>query len=381
MILEETKPDFLIMSQTNLHHNHLFHEICKSKGIRILMLGPSRFGFRNIISTDSEKMDETFKNINSSSSQQTWDDLQNYLKRFDSFKNSTQWKKRFLSSRLKHIQSALNFLFTSNSNVKTHYTYYGRTKFNVLTKQVYYSIIEKYRSYFIDKHFTSDLNSKRPFVYFPLHEEPEAILLLNSPFNTNQLEIIKQIAKSLPIGHDLFVKEHFIMNSRGWRKTSFYKEIMDLPNVKLIHPTVSPKKILEKCSLVITIAGTSGLEAALNKKPCIIFTDTLYDKLPSVIRLKNIEELPKTIIDSLQIIVNPSDLIEYAQFIDENSFEFDAIALGLDANDHFYYGGFLINTEITSSQMESFLKKHDTIFEKFALEHVKKINYYNSSLE
>jgi hypothetical protein len=380
MILDELKPDFLIMPQTNLHHNHLFHELCKSKGIKILMLGPSRFGYRSIISTDSEKIDDIFKIESSQLNQETWEDLQKYLQRFDSFKNSTQWKKRFLTSKLDHIKAASAYLFNNNSNVKTHYTYYGRTKINVLTKQIFYLLVEKYRAYFIDKFLTKNLNSDRPFIYFPLHEEPEAILLLNSPFYTNQLELIKQIAKSLPIGYDLFVKEHFIMNSRGWRKTSFYKELMNLPNVQLIHPTIPPKQILERCSLVINIAGTSGLEAALNKKPCIIFSDTLYDKLPSVTRVRNIEDLPSIIKNSLKMKVNPSDIIEYAKFIDENSFEFDGIGIGLDANDHFYHGGFLIDTEITPIQMESFLQKHYDTFEKFALEHVKKINYYNTHM-
>lgn len=380
MILDELKPDFLIMQQTNLHHNHLFHELCKSKGIKILMLSTSRFGYRSIISTDSERIDDIFKIESSKLNQGTWEDLQNYLQRFDSFKNSTQWKERFLMSRFKHIKSAFTYLFTSNSNVNTHYTYYGRTKINVLTKQIFYLLIEKYRAYFIDKFLSKNLNSDRPFIYFPLHEEPEAILLLSSPFYTNQLELIKQIAQSLPIGYDLFVKEHFIMNSRGWRKTSFYKEIINLPNVRLIHPTVTPKEILEKCSLVITIAGTSGLEAALHKKPCIIFSDTLYDKLPSVTRVRNIEDLPNVIKNSLKIEVNPSDIIEYAKFIDENSFEFDATGIGLDANDHFFHGGFLANIEITNIQMESFLKKHYDVFEKFALEHIKKINYYTTHM-
>jgi hypothetical protein len=44
------------------------------------------------------------------------------------------------------------------------------------------------------------------------------------------------------------------------------------------------------------------------------------------------------------------------------------------------YGGFLIDTEITPIQMESFLQKHYDTFEKFALEHVKKINYYNAHM-
>ena len=53
-------------------------------------------------------------------------------------------------------------------------------------------------------------------------------------FYTNQIEIIRHIAKSLPIGYKLCVKEHPAMNTRGWRSVSDYKEIMD-NNLAPIH--------------------------------------------------------------------------------------------------------------------------------------------------
>ena len=42
MILDEVKPDFLIMFETHQQHNHIFYEICKARKIKILMTTNSR---------------------------------------------------------------------------------------------------------------------------------------------------------------------------------------------------------------------------------------------------------------------------------------------------------------------------------------------------
>ena len=76
------------------------------------------------------------------------------------------------------------------------------------------------------------------------------------------------------------------MDTRDWRSFSFYKKIMDLPNVKMLHHTIHPKNILPKCSMVITVGGTAGFEAAFYEKPTITFVDTLYSSLKSVEILK-----------------------------------------------------------------------------------------------
>jgi len=377
-VLDDVKPDFLIIPQTNVHHTHLFHELCKAKGIKILMLGPSRFGYRCIISTDTDKIDEVIINSSEKIEETTWDDLENYLEKFNSFKNSSSWKKKFLTSKSKQLKAICKFLLSKNNNVHTHYTYFGRTKLRVFAIQLYYKIIETYRNYFINANLINELNVDKPFIYFPLHEEPESSLLLCAPFYTNQIEVITQIVKSLPIGYDLYVKEHFVMSARGWRELSFYKQLMKLPNVKLIHPSITPKQILEKCSLVITIGGTSGLEAALNKKPSIIFTDVDYAKLPSVKKINRIEELPEAIKASLKIKVNPIDIIKFTKFVEDNSFEFDLMEIGSDSNEHFFYGGFLSDVEVTDNQMKLFLDEHDSEFSTLAMEHIKKIQKYHT---
>ena len=105
----------------------------------------------------------------------------------------------------------------------------------------------------------------------------------------NQLEIVKHIAKSIPVDFKLYVKEHMVMKYRFWRPISYYKQIMNLPNVVLIHPSLTNVELLKKCSIAFTVTGTTGLEAGYYGKPSIIFGHTSYDSLPSVHRIKNLE--------------------------------------------------------------------------------------------
>ena len=65
--------------------------------------------------------------------------------------------------------------------------------------------------------------------------------MLDAPFFTNQLEIIRNVAKSLPIGYKLFVKEQAAMVTRSWRSIDWYKQLAKIPNVVLIHHSLSMK--------------------------------------------------------------------------------------------------------------------------------------------
>ncbi len=200
--------------------------------------------------------------------------------------------------------------------------------------------------------------------------------MIASPFYTNQIETIRHIAKSLPPDYKLFVKEHPTQTIRGWREISFYKEILEIPNVDLLHPSVSSEEIMKRCSLVITVGGTSGLEAAFYQKPSIIFADMGYGVLPSVYRIKSVTELPDAIRISLQKTVNPNDLGKYVDIVEKNSFEFDYTGFQIECANYFYYGGHLIDVEIPEEKMKYFLEEHRSIFEQITSEYIKKIKQH-----
>ena len=236
------------------------------------------------------------------------------------------------------------------------------------------SIKKKLREKFMQKNLLLDVDLKKPFVYFPLGVDPEANILITAPFFTNQIEMARSVAKSLPVGYELYVKENPAQISREWRKISEYKEIMEIPNVKLLHPSVSNEKLLENSSLVLTIAGSSGFEAAFYEKPSIVFSDVDYTLLPSVHRIKEIEKLPELIRTCLSEKVNPEDLDRFLTLLEKNTFDFDMRGLNTKILEHFFQGGYLLDTEISESQMKEFLADNKSLFEKLSLEYIKKIN-------
>ena len=228
----------------------------------------------------------------------------------------------------------------------------------------------------MDKNLLHVIDDSTPFVYFPLQIMPERTLLISSPFNTNQIEIIRHISKSLPIGYKLCVKEHPVQIIREWRKTSFYNEILDIPNVQFLHHSIKTEDVMTKCSLVITINGASGLEAAIYKKPSILFSDFSYSILPAVHQIKSIDELPAAIRLSLRKKVDPIDVDKYFNLLETNTFDFDMIEYDLDYHNYFYHSGYLIDTDIPEEKAKQFIKKYESSFDIIADEFIKKINYF-----
>lgn len=138
-----------------------------------------------------------------------------------------------------------------------------------------------------------DANDK--YVYMPLHLIPESTTFVKAPFYINELNIIEQVSKALPINWKLYVKEHQAM--LGERSFKFYNEIKKIPNVKLVQFNYydDPKPWIENAVGVITITGTAAYEAALLGKKSIIFGDVPFSLIEGVLRIYSFEELPSII--------------------------------------------------------------------------------------
>ena len=270
------------------------------------------------------------------------------------------------------------FLNPFNSGYQIRYSNYKRSRMKIFKRQLTLAIKRYFRESFINKNFINTIPDTS-FVFFPMHYEPERTLSTDAPFFTNQLETIRSIAKSLPIEYKLVVKEHPVMKTLGWRKISYYKELLDLPNVVLVHPSMTPESLYKKCSLVITTTGTAGFEAAFYNKPTIVLADVIYSELSSIHRLKSIEELPATIKTVLDTKVESKDLINFIKKIEQNSFRFDTNQLATNFSSKYYYGGFQTDEEISIEKIEQFLKDHEDDLTKSSMEHIKKINLINTS--
>ena len=137
------------------------------------------------------------------------------------------------------------------------------------------------------------------------------------------------------------------------------------------------KGLVKKSSLVITIAGTSSLEAAFYEKPSIVMAHIIYiDFLPFIYRIKNLEELPSTIRTALKSKVNLTDLNRFIEIIQKESFVYDPYVFNNKFNP--IYNSLYSDVSISESQMKDFLNHNKNTFEMLALEHLKKIKSSNS---
>lgn len=138
------------------------------------------------------------------------------------------------------------------------------------------------------------------YAFFPLHSEPELTLLIYSKPYMNQIEAIRLNSFNLPVGMKLLVKEH--PWSIGKRPLSYYKKLLEIPNVILANPSLTSRELVSHADLITVISGTTGFEALIIGKPVIVLGWTPFGFLPDCMirHVKNPEELGSEIKDLLE---------------------------------------------------------------------------------
>lgn len=110
---------------------------------------------------------------------------------------------------------------------------------------------------------------KGPFVFFPLAMEPETTLSRLSPEFLSQHSAIVMLARNVPAGVRVAVKE--TLYCAGRRPKDFYSHISELKNVVFVNAQEPGLKMIGAADAVATITGTAGHEAAVMGKPVILF--------------------------------------------------------------------------------------------------------------
>jgi hypothetical protein len=117
----------------------------------------------------------------------------------------------------------------------------------------------------------------RPFVLMTLHKQPEFTIDVMATPLTDQVACAKALARSLPITHDLYVKEHLV--ALGWRTRAFYDALRAIPGVRLIDPRARTFDLIRNARLVVAATGTSTYEASLLGVPAVTFGPTVFSRV------------------------------------------------------------------------------------------------------
>ncbi len=129
------------------------------------------------------------------------------------------------------------------------------------------------------------------YVYMPLHLIPESSVFVKASYYVDELNLIEQVSKALPIGWKLYVKEHQAM--LGERGFEFYRKVKEIHNVRLVQINYykDPKPWIVNSKGVVTITGTAAYEAALLGKRSIIFGNVPFALIDGITRIKSFDEL------------------------------------------------------------------------------------------
>ena len=121
----------------------------------------------------------------------------------------------------------------------------------------------------------------RPFVYFPLHLQPELTTSAIGDKYSNQMDAIEELSRWLPSKWKVYVKENPKQTFR-YREPDFFARIRNLSNVVFVDRSINTYQLLDHCRFAATITGTVGWEAISGGKPVVVFGRPWYLTLPGV---------------------------------------------------------------------------------------------------
>lgn len=117
----------------------------------------------------------------------------------------------------------------------------------------------------------------RPYIYFALNYQPERTTSPLGGVFVDQYLMIELIAKSLPKGWRLYVKEHptqfysgRAFRAQSTRDEAFYTDITSLEQVSLVPMSESPVALIDSAQAVAAVGGTTGWQAINRGKPVFV---------------------------------------------------------------------------------------------------------------
>lgn len=161
----------------------------------------------------------------------------------------------------------------------------------------------------------------QPFVFYPLHVDPEAATMVLSHMHTDQLAVVEALSKGLPLGMRLVVKEH--EPSLGQRPPGYYERLARLPGVFLASPSDSGAALVREAALTATITGTAAWEAMILKKPALIIGSPPYSMVgEGFVQCSELTSMPTAISAALEVKpASDESLTRYVAAILDVSFE------------------------------------------------------------
>jgi len=128
---------------------------------------------------------------------------------------------------------------------------------------------------------TDVFDPAQPYVFVPLHYQPEASTSPLGGVFTNQLLMVQLLAACLPDGIRIYIKENPYQKEVG-REEHFYRDLHDIPSVRFMPKNLDSAVLIGQAIAVATVTGTAGFEAIFRGKPVLLFGHVSHQYAPGV---------------------------------------------------------------------------------------------------
>ncbi len=138
----------------------------------------------------------------------------------------------------------------------------------------------------------------RPYVYLPLHLQPEATTLPLGGVYEDQSTVIETLVRALPEGWLLVIKEN-PKQRFDKRQPHFYRSLSAHDSVRLVGRKEDSFALSLAAEAVATVTGTAGWEALCHGRHALLFGPGFYECAAGATRVRSLEDA-REILDSIQ---------------------------------------------------------------------------------
>ncbi len=276
-IFSSQRVDYLIMRESAMFLTRAAYYVAEQKGIPCgrLMYGP---GNGLCLLTDVGELD-------------IWSELDSEVKKgpYEISQSQKILVDEFVLNRLPKSTKQMTMRFVPESifsSLKQYVGLWWHDSYKAFKKDpIYIGAIRfvRYRKQkqlfwkYVTRHFFTykEVNESDAIVYFPVYSGLETSYLVHVPqWSKNQTNLILKVARSLPEGYTLYVKEH--PHNPGDLSFFQLRRLAKEPNIKIVRSQVSSQYLIERSKLTVVIEGTAGWEAFLSKRPVLCIEDVAF---------------------------------------------------------------------------------------------------------
>jgi hypothetical protein len=293
-ILNEVEPDAVVQELGDFIAPLTLYYAARAANIDHVAIEPALLNGRVVFTLNNLYTDVPRDILDSSSSGDKLDFARRYLANYHAEKSVViphKDRKFFKGMGLFDILNITNIKKLARK-LSHKYVVDKQEEYNAIGWYVLWHLQRVYRRKVLNRRYIGELPDE-PYVYYPFHVPLDFQLTTRCPQFLDQLYIVDYIARTLPPGHLLLVKEH--PASVGAYSSSRIKEILKLGNVRIVNPAVNSYDIINRARCVVTVNSKVGAEAIMQRRPVVTMGASFYRGKGLTVDVDEVNQLPGAI--------------------------------------------------------------------------------------